>query len=353
MLLRFSLLFIVVMLITNNKENVRYLFYTVGGLPKSVKFGPLESIEVSDLESEEQIIYNSLDYKLKGINERFGTDFEVDFTVANSSSVSVLDSWYASLLVKPSAGLWTDLKAMADGMNSDGDWNEMDMFGMLACMETDEQRLKPLKTTSLSDFTKVGNPTLNSAGALNPVPGAFNYIRTNWTPSIHGVKFTQNSASFSIYADTNNNPFTLGGVAGAYSFNFSTNLVMNMAELNTTLSNGGSSINDDASGEYAVLKTGFTNSSKRYFSSLIRTTSNLVQSYLNGQSSALVTSVSNGRCDINLALLGYDDGSGYVDTAITDIIRVVITGSGNVNPDRVATRLNSFFTSRGLTITNY
>jgi hypothetical protein len=64
------------MFITNNTEHVRYFFYkTLGGIPKSVKFGPLEGMEIVDLESSDQIIYNSLDFKLIGINERFGTSF--------------------------------------------------------------------------------------------------------------------------------------------------------------------------------------------------------------------------------------------------------------------------------------
>jgi len=87
------------MTVTNNKENVRYLFYTtVGGIPKSVKFESLESLEISDLESEEQIIYNSLDYKLKSYNERFGTDFDIDFTTSGSVEIGDLidDDLYSS-----------------------------------------------------------------------------------------------------------------------------------------------------------------------------------------------------------------------------------------------------------------
>lgn len=91
------------MLVTNNKENVRYLFYTVAGEPKSVKFGPLESLEISDLTSTEQITYNSLDYKLLGINERFGNTFPLDFTV-NDDVVQPLGTIFSDNFARASIG---------------------------------------------------------------------------------------------------------------------------------------------------------------------------------------------------------------------------------------------------------
>jgi len=58
----------------------------------------------------------------------------------SASTSSDIQVWYDSLSVKPSAGLWSDLQTLYDGMVSDGDWVEMDFFSMIACMETNEQR---------------------------------------------------------------------------------------------------------------------------------------------------------------------------------------------------------------------
>lgn len=71
------------MLVTNNEDDVRYLFYKVAGVTKSARFKPFESISIPDLTSEEQITYNALEYKLKGINARFGRTFQLDFTLVS------------------------------------------------------------------------------------------------------------------------------------------------------------------------------------------------------------------------------------------------------------------------------
>jgi len=116
---------------------------------------------------------------------------------SGSGGVSVLQDWYDSLAVKPSEGLWTDLKIMADGMSEDGDWDEMDLFGMPLGMETEEQSLKPFKTTSGLDFTKIGTITINQNGVTSN--GTTGFLNLNYIPSVDKVKFAPNSSFLASY----------------------------------------------------------------------------------------------------------------------------------------------------------
>lgn len=78
------------MLVTNNKGNVRYLFYRVAGESKAVKFRPFESMTIADLVSTSQINYNNHDQALNDYNIRFGKNFMLDFTF--EATATTLDS---------------------------------------------------------------------------------------------------------------------------------------------------------------------------------------------------------------------------------------------------------------------
>ena len=43
----------------------------------------------------------------------------------------LIASWYAALSVKPSSALLTSLNTLVNGMNTDGDWTELDFFPYL------------------------------------------------------------------------------------------------------------------------------------------------------------------------------------------------------------------------------
>lgn len=264
---------------------------------------------------------------------------------------SVLQPWYDSLIVKPSEGLWTDLKIMADGMAEDGDWAEMDLISVNAAMETDEQRLRPFKTTSGNDFTKVGAPTLNFEGFQNPSPGNSNYLWMNFVPSINGVKFTQNNAYIAIYGETNGDS---DPVMGAYSTTTSAVLMtIDSSNISTRVNNAMSAINDDSLGGYEASKTGLAVSVKRFYSSVIRLSSTTVRSYMSGTYSNITSYSSNGVVDNNLALLGVHFGGDFIAGSTACKIRTCVIGSSSIDSDRVAARLNTFFAARGLSIANY
>jgi len=270
-----------------------------------------------------------------------------------TTPVSVLQTWYDSLSIKPSAGLWSDLKTMADGMNSDGDWSEMDFMSMIACMETDEQRLRPLKTTSGNDMVKVGAPTLNASGVVNPSPGSLNYINTKWNPTSNAVKYTVNNAFLAAYGDTVTSTTAQLFVAGAAetSPSFTNTALIEIWANSTTSLRSKGYLHDGNSGAGFSTKSGLSNAAKRYFGGIKRSGSTLTK-FINNGTPVTASLASVGMPNLELLLLASNfDGSITADT--THIIRTLVFGSSLIDNTRVYTRLNTFFTARGLTITNF
>jgi len=337
------------MTVTNNKRNVRYLFYSVGGKVKSLKFGPSETKEVSDLTSSTQIKYNALDFKLKGINERFNRNFVLNFTAAsNEASVTpspLIEDWYDSLSVKPSNALMTDLNTLVDGIDSDGNWSLLDLFGLIAGMETQEQQLKPLITTSGEDFVIVGTPILNSNGARNNTGAG--YLNLKWNPVDDGVQYAADSAfistqigeaiatfgseagfmgafdesqpaaegtSYLTYADSPTNR-----VSGAINFDGVTSTTPGIVNGTTTYYLA----NVIVGGNYTIYKNAVTNS-------------------LSADAATILTNLDFYGCDFS-----YSDGSpaSSFDNAL---LRHFMAGNGTANQTEIQTRLNTFYSSRGL-----
>lgn len=270
---------------------------------------------------------------------------------ASSASVSVLQNWYNSLSVKPSAGLWSDLQTMADGMNSDGDWPEFDFFPMVACMETNEQRLRPLKATSGDDMVNdpllSGQPlTLNSNGANGNAAGVLN---TKWNPTDNGVKYTQNSAFLAAYGNTTTSTATTHPIIGSWS-NPDIQCFISRSLTSTLIGTQGRVLNS-SSGTTNATKSK-SGSSIPYFIVEQRTASNANVGSINLVNGANNTTVSTGKSNFDLFICGINDDTGlFGPTGTTlDIVRCVICGSGLIDKTRVWARLNTFFTARGLAI---
>ena len=272
----------------------------------------------------------------------------------SSAPASVLQPWYDSLAVKPSAGLWADLQVMADGMNTDGDWGEMDFLSMIACMETEEQRLKPLKTSSNESAVKVGTPTLDASGAFNPVPGDLNYLDSKWNPADNGIKYTLNSAFIGVYGDTVTSVTSALPIVGSFEETLGLRYYGEIDTNSTTTSmriSGLSAINQDTQIS-AISKAGLLNSTKRFFASLKRTSSTSISRFINGTTTVQTISSSNlPRNDF--FILGLNNVSSGVSADTSAIARTVICGSGLINESNVVSRLHTFFAARGLSISNY
>lgn len=114
---------------------------------------------------------------------------------------SNLKVWYNSLTgAKPSRTLLRDLNNLMWGLENAGILSELDLFHPIGGLETDEQRLKPIISTSGNDFTNVNSVTLNSNGATGN--GSSSYLNLNWNPNTDGVKYVLNNAHIACYSRT-------------------------------------------------------------------------------------------------------------------------------------------------------
>lgn len=109
----------------------------------------------------------------------------------------LVETWYNALVgAKPSCELMFDLNKLVEGLDTDGNLNEMDLIHVMAGMETDEQRLLPLFTSSGTPFSTVNTVTMNAYGVKGN--GTDSYIDTNWAAAVNAVYYLQDSCSMLI-----------------------------------------------------------------------------------------------------------------------------------------------------------
>jgi len=256
-------------------------------------------------------------------------------TNSGGGETSVLQPWYDSLSVKPSAGLWTDLKIMADGMNSDGDWVEADFVSLNAALETDEQRYKPLKTTSSSDIENVSStPSTSSAGII---ADGLSTVSSKWNPSVNKVKYTLNSAYFGQYINTNTVDY-FSQTSGDSSFSSSNTVVASLQGDNSFQSFDYGLMHNDGEDSPQIFLNPPDLSQNLFYS--VSVNGGNIYSKLNNLSDLLSSSPISIP---NVELLIIDLTSDKINC------RATIAGSGLINHNRIAARLNTFFASRGLT----
>lgn len=263
-------------------------------------------------------------------------------TGGSTPPTSLLQSWYDSLSVKPSAGLWSDLNTLADTLNAAGKWAEFDFFAMIAAMETDEQRLRPLITTSGSDITAVNSPTLDANGVTGN--GTSSYLNFNWNPTAHSVKFTLNNSCYGVYnstAGTTGNRRYMG-VADTNGVTISNSEIVRT----TTLVNGRINSNGAVATITANLTTFGLKSIRRIDSNNVRGRSNASDgtNVIQAVVSRLANSNFVGCCTNNPAPLGSGPTSFSNAT-----MRLFFMGSNVLASDDVLyNALTTFFTARGL-----
>jgi hypothetical protein len=122
----------------------------------------------------------------------------MSFIILDKTYVQPLKEWM-NVVGKPSSvnALNRCVKDLIDA----GIWMELDLFHLIGGLDTDGQRLRPLKTTSATKtFTAVASPTLDRTGVTGN--GSTSYLNLNWQTSRDGVKYTQNNCSFGYYSRT-------------------------------------------------------------------------------------------------------------------------------------------------------
>ena len=273
----------------------------------------------------------------------------------------LIAAWYAALSVKPSSALLTSLNTLVNGMNTDGDWTELDFFSLSAGMETEEQALRPLKTTGNSVQTSV-----DFNGGVNFLPWTANGWATNgdggilsgYNPFSNGVKYTLNSAFAAFYGNTRVNTSTTNSLCGGDYTTDEVSYFITTPSLNivaTSLSNGASrGPNDNSTNNSATKSKTSGDSNVPFYSGIKRTASNSKIAFINNINSAVLGIVSTGVPNGEFASVGtYSTNliSGNGGTAIGSgrlYARATIFGSGLVSQTNTGSRLNTFFQARGL-----
>lgn len=242
-----------------------------------------------------------------------------------------LVAWYNALAVKPTQGLLDDLNDMMDSIPQ-ASFDEADLFHPIAGLETEEQRLKPIKSTSGLDFVKVGTGTLDASGWQGN--GTDGYLNLRWQPSTNGVKYLLNNAMYAFHIATNN--VNLGCPLGAYDGTQYCEQFLRFDAGNTGLF----AINQftdqaiacpDSSGYWRVQRTGASGAG----SSAIYRNGGLVST----------SSLASVGLPTRPCFYGARNLSGVADSFSNRLMRGIEIGSSTCD---LRTYLQAFFTARGL-----
>lgn len=257
----------------------------------------------------------------------------VSTILAETTVAAPLALWYNSLTTKPSSTLLTHLNTLVTSLYTNAIWDELDLFHVIGGLETDEQRLKPLKSTaatnSLTDFTNVNSATLDTTGVTGN--GSTSYLNLNWNPSTNKNKFAQDSSSLSIYSRTDN--ASVGWDAGH-------------SQLGILLDNSGNlqyRVNDATLDNVAN-----TNSSGFYH--LVRTASNAKSVYRNGSQIGSTVTTASGAINNFSLFIGCRNNGGTPLNFTDRNYSMISAGSSAMNQSTFYTNIQTYMTSRGINV---
>lgn len=243
-------------------------------------------------------------------------------------------SWYNSLTQgKPSQALLNALNTIMDGLNSDGIRTELDLFHLVGGMETDEQRLKPLISTSGSNFTNVNSATLDSTGVTGN--GTTSYLNLSWNPATNGVKFTQNDHSYGFYTRTNNgaNMYDMGAANATIFIGANPRSAGNMSQYYMSAATNANSANSDSRGFFHFERTA-VGASEAFKSGVSLGTSAIASSTLPSQPFYL------GAFNLNGAAGAFSSRN----------VSACFAGSKSINEITFYNRVQAFMTTRGINV---
>lgn len=238
----------------------------------------------------------------------------------------VLRNWLNKLSFSPSNPVCKDLQELVLGLRNDGNLIELDLFHTIGGLETDNQRLTPLISTSPDIFTAVNSPTLDSTGVTGNA-GSGSYVMLNWNPFDDGRKWVQNSASFGTYCRTNSAE-TVSNMGSSASFDSTRRVGDNFIWR----------IND-------VGSSSASNTSSLGLSHVRRTASGATQVYMSGVSKGTGTVASAGLDGGDFTLCRHS-GS----TISSRNLSLCFAGSGNIDPTTFYNRIQTYMTRRGINV---
>lgn len=262
----------------------------------------------------------------------------ISFTLLGTvlQASSNVTAWQNSLAgLKPSGKLINALNGLMDGLISDNVLVEADFFMVCAGMETDEQRLLPLKTTGGATASIAGTTALTGTTAGFAANGS-GYIDLNWIPSTHSVKTTQDNMSIHAFSGSNTGTRIFcgtenGSAVGRTRLGFITSTLT--IAMNST----------------AVTSTTLSSATTLHVAGY-RTGSSSMYGYRNGTTGPNHSTASNGFSTVSMYGMAYNlNGTATLISANnTFTARGWLFGSSSVNADQLRTRMNEYYTLVGL-----
>jgi len=123
---------------------------------------------------------------------------------------TVVQDWYDAMVVRPMTDTTIAFDKFIKGLETDGILAEFDLLHVLAGLDTTQQRVTPLISTSGNKFIVAGTPTFDNSGFNGG--GWPSYLNLSWIASVDGVKFLQDDASMGAYInnDVQEDAYDLG-----------------------------------------------------------------------------------------------------------------------------------------------
>lgn len=247
----------------------------------------------------------------------------------------LIDTWYNNITtIKPSPNSITRLNNFVTELDNAGQITLLDLFYLVSGLETDEQRLKPLNTTSGDDcvLTTSVNYPLDYNGAF------FNggYIDTKWNVFDDGVVSSQNDAYMSVFITTDN--ANNGADAGAICANSTECSILAWYSDNKNYSAA-----NNAVGEVLVATT-----SSLGYRAIERTNSNDLTLVVNTTSTAL-TSASGTPQSADLYLASINNNGTPIAPG-TRRQTILLFGKSGVNHAAIRTAILNYLTAAGVAL---
>lgn len=250
---------------------------------------------------------------------------------------SVVKNWIAQHGIKPSKAYIDALNNLAIGLRSDGNLALLDRLWIFSTEQQTQARVSIVNPTSAA-LTENNAPTWTAKQGYTG-NGSTMYLDMNYTPSVHGSNYTQNSSCIFIYNRTSraaNANIEMGCNDGTRVSNVRARFT---ADFIRGTHNSGSAVNASA-----------TISDSAGFTSIVRDASANVKFFKNGaQVGTTVANVSTGL-PTNDFFVFASNNSGTAGNFSSDQISIVGIGGGGINQATLYTRIQTFATAIGFNV---
>jgi hypothetical protein len=241
---------------------------------------------------------------------------------------------FLSMDVQPDIARKKLINATIKRLIVNGVWQELDFLYCFAAHDEQAARLNWINPSGYS-LSKVGAPVWASGQGYTGGPGKA--LNTNFTPSVNGIKYKRDNASYGVYVLTNvqESAVDMGCDDGVSQ----SRLVTRQATDTATARINSAAINAN--------NTSATNS--QGFHSVIRTTASNMFLFRNGSQVAANATVSTGIPSRELYVLA-SNTSGVLSQPSSKKISLAFAGSSNINQQLIYQSIQQLMTDLGINV---